>query len=362
MQRSDHPALIGAITAALLFGIVVPVSKILLVGTGPITLAALLYMGAGTGLLLLKIIRPQQTQQEAPVTRRDIPFLVVIVIVGSVIGPILLMTGLTMVPAGTASLLLNAELVMTGIIATLFFSEPLGRRVVLAMTAVVIGGLILSVDPTGTFGISAGAVLILGACICWGIDNNVTRSLSGKDPASVVIIKGMCAGIVGLVLATLIGESLPSIHVILYILITGFFGYGLSLVLFIRSLRTLGAIRTGSLFALAPFIGAGISWVFLGEAPGYQVFVSFLFMAIGVYLIATEDHHHLHSHIRVSHDHRHRHDDGHHTHSHLESDPSEHAHLHQHDLVTHDHQHTPDLHHYHDHELMSDDKKSEKNT
>lgn len=360
MQRSDHPALIGAITAALLFGIVVPISKTLLIGTGPITLAALLYMGAGAGLLLLKIIRPQQTGQEAPVTRRDIPYLAVIVFAGSVMGPILLMTGLTTVPAGTASLLLNAELVMTGMIASFFFSEPLGRRVGLAMTSVVIGGLILSVDPAGAFGISAGAVLILGACFCWGIDNNVTRSLSGKDPASVVIIKGMCAGIVGLILAALIGESLPPYQVILYILITGFFGYGLSLVLFIRSLRTLGAVRTGSLFALAPFIGAGISWIFLGEVPGYQVFVSFLFMAVGVYLIATEDHHHLHSHMRINHDHRHRHDDGHHTHSHLGLNSGDHSHLHQHDLMTHDHHHTPDLHHYHNHESVPDDKNSEK--
>nr|WP_319539194.1 EamA family transporter [uncultured Methanospirillum sp.] len=359
MQRSDRPAIIEGITAAVLFGFVVPVSKILLAETGPVTLAALLYLGAGVGLLLMRMIRPSPAHYEAPVTRKELPLLAVIVISGSIIGPILLMTGLTMVSAGTASLLLNAELVMTGIIAAVFFSEPLGRRATGAMAAVVIGGLILSVDPFGNFGISAGAVLILGACFCWGVDNNVTRSLSGKDPSSIVIIKGMCAGIFGLILGIYLGEPLPAPEYLLLIIITGFFGYGLSLVLFIRSLRTLGAVRTGSLFALAPFIGAGISWIFPGEVPGFQVFLCLPFMAAGVYLIATEHHHHPHSHFQVSHDHRHWHDDGHHTHSHRDSVPSEHAHLHQHEQVIHDHQHTPDLHHYHDHVTRSDDKKSE---
>ncbi len=359
MLRSDHPALIEAITAAVLFGFVVPVSKILLTETGPITLAALLYLGAGIGLLVIRMIRPSSAHSEAPVTRKELPLLAVIVIAGSVIGPILLMTGLTMVPAGTASLLLNAELVMTGIVAAVFFSEPLGKRAAGAMAAVVIGGLILSVDPAGTFGLSAGAILILGACFCWGVDNNVTRCLSGKDPSSIVIIKGICAGIFGLILGGYLGEPLPAPGYLMLIIITGFFGYGLSLVLFIRSLRTLGAVRTGSLFALAPFIGAGISWIYPGEVPGFQVFLCLPFMAAGVYLIATEHHHHLHSHFQVSHDHRHQHDDGHHTHSHHVSDPGEHAHLHIHEPVIHDHQHTPDLHHYHEHEIRSDDKKSD---
>ncbi len=357
MQRSDHPAILEAITAAVLFGIVVPVSKILLAETGPVTLAAILYLGAGVGLLLMRMIRPSPTHHEAPVTRNELPLLAVIVIAGSIMGPILLMTGLTMVSAGTASLLLNAELVMTGIIATVFFSEPLGRRAGGAMASVVIGGLILSVDPAGTFGISAGALLILGACFCWGIDNNVTRSLSGKDPDSIVIIKGMCAGIFGIILGIYLGEPLPSPEGLLFIMITGFVGYGLSLVFFIRSLRALGAVRTGSLFAMGPFIGAGVSWLFLGEIPGYQVFLSLPFMIIGVYLIATEHHQHLHSHFQVSHDHRHRHDDEHHTHSHQSSVQGEHSHLHQHEKVTHDHQHTPDLHHYHNHGMVPDDRK-----
>lgn len=349
MQRLEKPAIFEAIAAAILFGTVIPVSKVLLADIGPVTLAALLYLGAGTGLLLMRWIVPSENRSEAAVNLQDLPYLAAIIISGSITGPILLMIGLTTIPAGSASLLLNAELVMTVIIASLFFSEHLGKRAMAAVSAVVTGGIIVSVDPAGSFGISPGAVLILAACFCWGIDNNVTRLLSGRDPASIVIIKGIFAGIFGLSLAQYLGETLPSPGMAVTTLSIGFIGYGLSLVLFIRSLRELGAVRTGSLFSLAPFIGVFVSWVFPGENPGYQVLLSLPFMALGVYLIATEHHHHPHQHPRVSHDHRHHHDDNHHTHIHPGSEDIDHAHMHSHAPRVHNHVHSPDLHHYHDH-------------
>lgn len=351
MQRSDQSAILAAVSAAVLFGIVIPISKILLPGTGPVTLAALLYLGAGIGLLLMRAIAPKKPGVESRVTRRDLPYLAVIIVAGSIVGPILLMTGLTQVPAGTASLLLNAELIMTVLIASVFFSEHLGSRVIAAVISVFIGGLIVSVDISGGFGLSPGAVLILGACFCWGIDNNVTRVLSDRDPATIVILKGIFAGIFGLFLGIFLGESLPSPTLMVMILITGFIGYGLSLILFIRSLRVLGAVRTGSLFALAPFVGVLVSWIIPGEIPGYQVLLSLPFMMLGVFLIITEHHQHLHSHYQISHDHRHQHLDGHHTHVHPGSENPEHAHIHQHEQQAHSHDHTPDLHHHHDHKI-----------
>ncbi|MFH0968597.1 MAG: DMT family transporter [Methanobacteriota archaeon] len=356
MYRSEKYAIISAISAAVLFGIVIPFSKFLLTGIGPITLAALLYLGAGLGLLTITgLIRTKGERIEAEISRDDILWIIIIVIAGSIIGPILLMTGLTSVPAGTASLLLNGELVMTVIIAGLFFAEPLGSRTLLATILVLTGGLILSYDPGGDLGISAGIVLILGACLCWGIDNNATRLLSGKDPAMIAIIKGFGAGIFGIFLAIGLREPAPSLILVGSALLIGLFGYGFSILLFIRSLRVLGAVRTGSLFALAPFIGVIASYPILGEVPGVQTLICLPLMAGGVYLIASEDHSHLHSHLPASHDHRHSHHDHHHTHIHDIKNPGEHAHPHQHLPKTHNHGHTPDLHHHHTH-----DKKDER--
>lgn len=351
MHRSEKNAVISAISAAVLFGMVIPFSKLLLTGIGPVTLAALLYLGAGIGLLIITGITNQRgVRIEAGVTRDDLPWIMVIVIAGSIIGPILLMTGLSSVPAGTASLLLNGELVMTIILAGLFFAEPLGRRTILATGLVLTGGLILSFDPGGSFGFSTGTTLVLGACLCWGIDNNVCRLLSGKDPAVIGIIKGIGAGVFGIFLATGLGEPLPSLILIGSACLIGLCGYGFSILLFIRSLRVLGAVRTGSLFALAPFIGVIASYPVLGEVPGIQTLISLPLMAGGVYLIASEYHTHLHSHSHPGHDHRHTHHDAHHTHVHEVIPPGEHAHPHHHIPITHSHDHTPDLHHHHSHD------------
>lgn len=348
-------AVSAGIGAAALFGAVIPVSKILLTGIGPVTLAALLYLGAGSGLFLMKVMPfRKMVRSEAPVTREDIPALVIIIAAGSIAGPVLLMTGLTTVPAATASLLLNGELVMTAIIAGIFFSEHLGRRTMLAAGLVVSGGLIISYDPTETLLVSPGAVLILGACFCWGIDNTVTRLISAKEPATIVILKGCCAGFFGLILAQMMGEATPQLPDIGIALLVGFLGYGLSLLLFIKSIRDLGTVRTGSLFACAPFIGVLVSYLLLNEVPGLLTGIALPLMAIGAYLIATEQHNHPHTHQVISHDHRHRHDDGHHIHYHNAAVITNHAHEHGHGELTHEHRHTPDIHHHHIHDEKED--------
>lgn len=350
MKWTGWSAVPAAIGAAALFGGVIPVSKSLLDGIGPITLAALLYLGAGLGLLILRMPVLRRHTSEAPITWQDAPALLTIILAGSVAGPILLMVGLSSVPASTASLLLNGELVMTALVAGLFFSEHIGRRTWLAAGCIILGGLLLSYDPTGSFIIAPGAVLILGACLCWGVDNTATRLVSGKEPAMIVIIKGLCAGIVGLIIATLAGESIPPVTSAAPAMIAGFFGYGLSLVLFIRAIRDLGAVRTGSLFACAPFIGVIGSFLILGEVPALSAWISLPLMAVGAWLIVSEQHAHPHHHSCVVHDHRHCHDDEHHTHPHQEQQCVEHAHEHIHAECVHDHDHTPDLHHHHPHD------------
>lgn len=299
---------------------------------------------------------PKKPRIEAPITRHDLPYLMIIIAAGSITGPILLMIGLTMVPAATASLLLNGELVMTTIIAGWVFSEHIGRQTILAACFITTGGLLLSYDPEGSFLLSPGALLILGACMCWGIDNSVTRIISEKDPATIVIIKGLCAGVFGLVLGQIVGESVPQIPEVGAALIVGFFGYGISLLLFIRSVRHLGAVRTGSLFACAPFIGVAFSYLLLGEIPALYAWVCLFLMIIGVYLIITERHDHLHVHLQISHEHRHAHGDKHHLHEHHQGEDAEHTHPHIHNPLIHDHPHTPDIHHHHSHDETEDKK------
>ena len=353
MQRSDRNAVLMALFAAALFGAVVPASRILLTGIGPVTLAGLLYVGAGFGgLIIRQITTIGKDRTEAPIRRTDIPWLIGIIISGSIIAPILFMTGLTTVPASTASLLLNAELACTALIAGVAFREHLGKRAIGAIIAVIFGGFILAYNPLVSFGLSPGSLLIILACFCWGIDNNFTRVISGKEPAMIVMIKGFVAGFFSLLLGYIIGEPTLSLAIIPAALFIGCAGYGFSIYFVIRSLRVLGSARTGAIFASAPFIGLLISLPLPGESPGIQILLSLPLMAIGAWLIATEKHGHPHVHNLLCHEHRHRHNDDHHKHSHeVEIEGIEHAHPHVHDPEIHDHPHTPDLHHYHEHEI-----------
>lgn len=351
MQRPDRQAILMALLAAALFGAVVPVSKVLLTGIGPVTLAGLLYLGAGGGTLIVRhCTRRRYSDTEAPIRRSDLPWLSGIIIFGSIMAPILLMIGLSITPASTTSLLLNGELACTAIIAGIAFREHMGWRAGGAILAVIAGGVILTLDPSESFQPSPGAILVILACFCWGLDNNLTRVISDKEPAMIVIIKGGVAGIFGIILGSAIGEPLPHMILIPIALITGGIGYGLSIICFIRALRVLGAARTGALFASAPFIGLIIAGLALGEPLGREILFSLPFMAAGTWLIATETHGHLHSHSSLLHDHRHQHDDDHHDHTSGDnSHGDDHAHPHFHIPIAHAHPHSQDLHHGHHH-------------
>lgn len=341
-----------ALLSAVLFGASTPFAKLLVgEGLGPFLLAGLLYLGSGVGLAALSVARQAigGPDAEAPLTRADLRWLALVVFFGGVLGPVLLMVGLATTSGSAASLLLNVEGLATMAIAWIVFGENVDRRLLLGAGAILAGAVVLSWQgKTGTIG--PGAFAILGACLAWGIDNNLTRKLSAGDPVAIAMIKGLIAGGVNLVLAFGFGEGLPPIGSIAAAGVVGFLGYGVSLVLFVVSLRHLGAARTGAYFSTAPFIGAAIAVAMLGESLTVQLGIAAVLMAAGVYLHLTEVHDHEHRHEAIEHAHRHVHD-AHHRHRHGPDDPpgEPHSHRHSHAPLVHKHPHYPDLHHRHGH-------------
>jgi len=256
-----------------------------------------------------------------------------------------------MTPASTASILLNFEAVSTAVIAGLFFREYIGKKVIIAISILTIASLILTFDLSGSFGISWGALLVLLACVLWGIDNNLTRNISSKDPMTIVIIKGISAGLFSLLLSIVLRNRLPDAVNVLSGLTLGGLCYGISLILFILTLKDIGSSRAGALFAAAPFIGAAISFVMFANRPSLNFLVSVPLMVFGTFLLFKESHEHQHKHEPVDHEHVHTHDDEHHGHSHENGVPESisHSHLHHHGSIVHFHNHLPDIHHRHDH-------------
>ena len=358
-SRMDHrqfqsgPLL--ALGSAFLFGASTPIAKLLLGITDPLLLAGLLYFCSGIGLACvtaagrsLGVVRP-----EAPLRRRDLPWLAAIVLFGGLLGPALLMSGLRLTPASSGALLLNTEGLATMAIAWLVFRENVDRRIVLGAMAILAGAVLLSWPEGGSASaqLDWGSVLIVLACISWGIDNNLTRKLSAADPLQIAMIKGVVAGAVNLALALARGAALPGLTTVAAAAAVGFVGYGVSLVLFVLGLRHLGAARTGAYFSTAPFIGAALALPLFGEAPTLALIGAAVLMGIGVYLHLAETHEHEHVHQRFEHEHRHLHD-AHHQHRHTRDDPAgePHSHPHQHSRIVHKHPHYPDLHHRHEHE------------
>lgn len=347
------PGLGPALFAALLFGASTPLSKLLINDVSPMLLAGLLYAGTGIGLgawLLLRRLRPHKTATEAPLQRRDLPWLAGAVFFGGVLGPILLMVGLSHTPGSTASLLLNLESVLTAVLAWVVFRENVDRRIFLGMVAIVVGGVILSWGQTSPAGLPWGAFAIAGACACWAIDNNLTREVSGGDPVQIAAIKGGVAGAINITIALMLGQKLPDVLHIVSAGAIGLFGYGISLVAFVLALRHLGAARTGAYFSTAPFVGAALSLALLGEAPTLGFWIAGALMGLGVWLHVSERHDHEHAHEAMDHEHQHTHDEHHqHTHDFPWDGREPHSHSHHHEPLVHSHPHFPDLHHRHDH-------------
>ena len=357
---SSRLPLIFGLLAAVFFGSCAPMTKYFLDSSGPISLAALFYLGSGIGMFILiiagRIIRKGKPQHEAPLTRSDIPYLAGMILFGGVLAPIILMYSMIQTPAATGALLLNFEPVATAVIAALFFHEAVGKRIWIAMVLITGSCLILSLDPAGKFGFSLAAFGVLICCIFWAFDNNISRFVSGRDPLAAIMMKGLGAGVVSLGAAILIGEKFPALIQIPIYLTVGFFSFGgLASVFFLLALRSLGTARTGLLLALSPFFGVFFSFLLFREFPQTGFLLAFPIMTIGTWLLVTERHAHPHKHIALVHNHRHRHDDFHHEHVHAADAPplsrsGDHTHLHSHEAIFHNHPHKPDLHHRHDHE------------
>lgn len=340
-----------AILAAVLYGISSPVAKILLETTSPELMAALLYLGAGLGMFAVNLVtqRKNRERKEAPLTKKDLPFVIGMIVL-DIAAPILLMLGLSLTTAANASLLNNFEIVTTALVALLIFRETIDRRLWIAIVLIAAGSILLTVDDAGSFSFSVGSILVILACVCWGVENNCTRMLSLKDPMQIVVVKGFGAGSGALLIAFLASGMHTDLVSVIAALVLGFFAYGLSIYLYVRAQRDLGAARTSAFYAVAPFIGAAISFAVF-QTPLTPLFaLAAGFMVLGAYFAATGGHMHKHIHDPVKHDHRHRHDDGHHTHVHNPPVEGEHSHEHTHEHLEHDHPHGADMHHVHVHE------------
>lgn len=347
-----NPGIPGALAAALLFGASTPLAKLALSTAHPVLVAGLLYLSSGAGLAIMRWVSAAAgaTRAETPLSRSDLPWLAGAIFAGGVAGPALLLLGLQTTSASAASLLLNLEAVATAAIAWMVFRENVDRRIAAGFAFILAGGVFLSLPHGGGVAVSGGSLLIVAACFCWGMDNNLTRKISGSDPAQIAMWKGLVAGTVNTGLALAMGSRLPGPGTLLGLALVGFLGYGISLVLFVRALRHLGTARTGAYFSTAPFAGAALAFA-LGEGRLDWAFCAAgALMLAGVWLHVTEKHEHSHTHARLEHEHLHFHDE-HHQHEHGPDDPpgEPHAHRHKHQPLKHSHLHYPDIHHRHEH-------------
>jgi drug/metabolite transporter (DMT)-like permease len=349
MKSSNLPFILQALLAAIFFGASAPIAKLLLGDNiAPIYLAAFLYLGSGTGTFLVRLTQRMRAKEaEADIKLPDVKWLAGAIISGGILAPIILMASLQNTSASTASLLLNFEGVATTLIALLFFKEAISRRAWTAILVITLASIFLSANFKDGFGLSLGALGIILACVLWGVDNNFTRNISGKDPLAIVAWKGLVAGTFSFFLALFLGNTLPSVPTILYTLLLGFVSYGLSTMLFIRSMRGLGAARTSALYGTAPLAGVLLSIVIFGEFPSFLFIIAAVLMIGGALLLVNEHHSHTHVHTALIHEHSHSHQDP--SHGHADADEV-HSHEHEHPAEEHEHDHMPDIHHRHEHE------------
>jgi drug/metabolite transporter (DMT)-like permease len=349
-QDNAHlwPGVPLALASAALFGAVAPLSKLLLGAVTPLMLAGLMYFGVGLGLAAFRLLRTASPEaEEAQLQRADIPWLAVAIGMGGIVGPVLLMFGLSRTTASSAALLLNMEGLATMTIAWIFFRENVDRQLILGGLAIVAGAALLSWDGNGV-SLDTGALLVIGACVAWGVDNNFTRKISATDPAVIAMLKGLIAGGVNIAIALATGSSFPAAVPVMAAGIVGLLGVGVSLVMFILALRHLGSARTGAYYSLAPFIGAILAVAVLGEPLTAKLLIAGALMGVGLFLHLAERHSHDHEHERLEHEHSHVHDE-HHQHPHDRPVTGPHSHWHRHERARHAHPHYPDLHHRHRH-------------
>jgi drug/metabolite transporter (DMT)-like permease len=341
-----------ALLAAALFGASTPLAKLLLASVEPGMLAGLLYLGSGVGLALFRLLRGAilAGERAAGILRgAEWLWLAGAIVAGGVVGPLLLMVGLSTTPGASASLLLNLEGVFTTLIAWFVFKENFDRRILLGVACITAGAVLLSGGGLAP-GRLGGPLAIAGACLAWAVDNNLTRRVSLNDASFIAMLKGCAAGLVNVAIALAAGGSLPGAASLAGAALVGFLGYGVSLALFVVALRQLGTARTGAYFSTAPFIGAVVAILALGEPANLPLIGAGALMALGLWLHLSERHEHEHEHEPTRHEHPHAHDE-HHRHAHDADAPAgePHSHPHSHGRLRHRHLHYPDAHHRHGH-------------
>ncbi|MEA4972133.1 MAG: DMT family transporter [Candidatus Metalachnospira sp.] len=279
-----------AVAAAALYALSSPFSKLLLSEVSPMMLAAFLYLGAGIGIglvsLILKLLGKAETEQ--PLTKKELPYTIAMVLL-DIAAPILLMFALTMTTAANAALLNNFEIAATAVIALIVFKERISKRLWIAIGFVTAASIMLSFEDISSLEFSGGSLLVIGACVCWGLENNCTRMLSGKNPLEIVIIKGLFSGTGALMLALITGERLPALAQGFMVLLLGFAAYGLSIMLYIYAQRQLGAAKTSAYYAAAPFIGTILALIIFKQLPTHGFIAALAVMAAGAYFASTDN-------------------------------------------------------------------------
>jgi drug/metabolite transporter (DMT)-like permease len=344
-SRTRRGLFIG-LAAAVSFGVSAPLAKVLLDEVRPEMLAGLLYLGAFAALGLLG----RRSTVEARLRRSDAPRMALMILAGGVLAPVLLLLGLERVSGVTGSLLLNLEGPMTIAVGVALFREHLPRQALAGASVIFAGAFLLGIGTGDTHADWLGVVLIAAACAGWALDNNLTQSLTVRDPRSIVLVKAGAAGTVNLALALILGQGLPTASILAAVLLLGAFSYGLSIYFDALALRALGAARESAVFAAAPFVGALVAPLVLPETFGLKDLVAGLLMVCGIALLLRERHQHLHRHEVLRHEHAHVHD-AHHQHPHGDGIPlnQPHSHAHRHDPFEHSHPHVSDIHHRHTH-------------
>ncbi len=338
-----------ALAAACAFGATAPLVQRFGSGVGPFATAALLYAGAA---IASGVPLPLAAGAGAPVEARHAPRIALVALAGARGAPVGLGWGIQRTSAVGASLLLNLEGPFTVLLAWAFHHEHVGSRAAKALGAMLAGGaiLVLSQGAAGGRTSALGALAVAAATLAWAADNTLTRPLAELAPSRVVLAKSSLGALVAFTVALVLGESFPGARGLFALLLCGGVGYGASLRFYLAAQRTLGAARTASVFAAAPFVGAVVAIALGDRPPALAMGAAAALCALGVFLHLTERHAHVHTHAPVEHEHAHRHDDEHHDHRHEPAVAGEHSHPHRHDGVTHEHDHAPDVHHAHEHE------------
>ncbi|HSW38734.1 MAG TPA: DMT family transporter [Acidobacteriota bacterium] len=342
-----NPGVTAALGSALLFGGGTPLAKLFLQDGNPWLLAGILYFGSGLGITIYRMVRHTHAVK---LEFDEWLWFSGAIIAGGLAGPVLLMFGLTGMPASGASLLLNTEGVFTALLAWFVFRENFDRRIAIGMIAIVAGAVVISWPQDTHFTTVLPALAVVGACLAWGIDNNLTCKVSHVDATWLASVKGLAAGGVNIFIAILLGADWPAFPSIAGMLLVGCFSYGISLILFVVALRHIGTARTGAYFSISTFFGMALAVLLLGEAVDARLLIAGALMAFGIWLHLTEQHEHKHLHEEKEHEHEHKHD-CHHQHEHDEASRpvTSHNHRHRHAPLEHIHNHFPDIHHRHDH-------------